>query len=117
MGTHEAPVARHRSADEKVRLLCVANDRPIKGLAVLLDAVEMHLQSANWQLDIVGQCGDAIRNRIQASAKLSAHVTAHGFRSDVPDFSGLHTSISNQRCSQARALVIRWLKPCLLACP
>ena len=86
MGTHELPVARHRSADENVRLLCVANDRPIKGLAVLLDAVETHLQSASWQLDIVGQCGDAIRNRIKASAKLSAHVTAHGFRSDVPDF-------------------------------
>ena len=86
MGTHEPPVAHHRSAGEKVRLLCVANDRPIKGLAVLLDAVETHLQSANWQLDIVGQCGDAIRNRIKASAKLSAHVTAHGFRSDVPDF-------------------------------
>ena len=86
IGTHEPPVARLRSEGQKVRLLCVANDRPIKGLAVLLDAVENHLQSTNWQLDIVGQCGDAIRHRIEASAKLSAHVVAHGFRSDVPDF-------------------------------
>ncbi len=86
MDTHEAPVARCRSTDQKVRLLCVANDRPIKGLAVLLDAVETHLQSANWQLDIVGQCGDEIRQRIAASETLASHVTAHGFRSDVPDF-------------------------------
>jgi glycosyltransferase involved in cell wall biosynthesis len=86
MGTHEPPIARQRDANQKVRLLCVANDRPIKGLAVLLDAVENHLQSTNWQLDIVGQCGDAIRDRIKNSAKLSAHVTAQGFRSDVPDF-------------------------------
>jgi len=86
MGTHEQPVARLRSAGEKVRLLCVANDRPIKGLAVLLDAVENHLHATSWQLDIVGQCGDAIRNQIKDSAKLSSHVTAHGFRSDVPDF-------------------------------
>ena len=86
MGTHEPPVARLRSVDEKVRLLCVANDRPIKGLAVLLDAVETHLHATNWQLDIVGQCGDVIRNRIESSEKLSAHVVAHGFRSDLPDF-------------------------------
>jgi glycosyltransferase involved in cell wall biosynthesis len=86
MEAHEAPVARHRAIEEKVRLLCVANDRPIKGLAVLLDAVETHLQATHWQLDIVGQCGEAIRNRIRASEKLSSHVTAHGFRADVPDF-------------------------------
>ena len=86
LGAHEPPVARLRLENQNVRLLCVANDRPIKGLAVLLDAVENHLQSTNWQLDIVGQCGDAIRTRIKASGKLSSHVTAHGFRSDVPDF-------------------------------
>jgi len=86
MNTHEAPRPRSRSIDQKVRLLCVANDRPIKGLAVLLDAVEHHVRSTNWQLDIVGQCGDEIRKRIQLSAKLAAHVTAHGFRSDVPAF-------------------------------
>ena len=67
-------------------LLCVANDRPIKGLAVLLDAVEQHVASDNWQLDIVGQCGEAIRHRIAQSPKLQQYVVAHGFRSDVPDF-------------------------------
>ena len=86
LDTHEAPTPRARSMDQKVRLLCVANDRPIKGLAVLLDAVEQHVKSTHWSLDIVGQCGDEIRHRIQNSPKLSAHVTAHGFRSDVPDF-------------------------------
>lgn len=86
MGEHEWVDKRHRKANERVRLLCVANDRPIKGLAVLLDAVERHVTSDNWQLDIVGQCGEAIRNRITQSAKLRQHVVAHGFRSDVPDF-------------------------------
>ena len=86
MQTHEAPAPRTRSRDQKVRLLCVANDRPIKGLAVLLDAVENHLRATRWQLDIVGQCSDEIRKRIQLSEKLTAHVTAHGFRSDLPDY-------------------------------
>jgi glycosyltransferase involved in cell wall biosynthesis len=72
--------------DQIVRLLCVANDRPIKGLGVLLDALEHHTASFNWQLDIVGQCGDKIRQQITSSPKLSKHVVAHGFRSDVPEF-------------------------------
>jgi glycosyltransferase involved in cell wall biosynthesis len=71
---------------EKVRLLCVANDRPIKGLGVLLQALEQHMSSSNWQLDIVGQCGDQIRQKISGSPTLSQHVVAHGFRTDVPDF-------------------------------
>ncbi len=86
MDEHESVGPRHRSTSERVRLLCVANDRPIKGLAVLLDAVEQHVASDNWQLDIVGQCGEAIRQRIAQSPKLQQHVVAHGFRSDVPDF-------------------------------
>lgn len=86
MDEHEFPAMRHRARSEKTRLLCVANDRPIKGLSVLLDAVERYVSSDNWQLDIVGQCGDAIRDRIRQSPKLSQHVIAHGFRSDVPDF-------------------------------
>jgi glycosyltransferase involved in cell wall biosynthesis len=86
MQTHEAPSARQRTLNEKVRLLCVANDRPIKGLGVLLDALEHHTASLNWQLDIVGQCGEQIRQQISDSPKLSAHVVAHGFRSDVPEF-------------------------------
>jgi glycosyltransferase involved in cell wall biosynthesis len=86
MDTHEPPVARARSAAAEARLLCVANDRPIKGIALLLDAVERHVQATNWRLDIVGQCSEDIRRRIQASEKLSAHVTAHGYRPDVPDF-------------------------------
>jgi len=86
MDTHEAPVTRTRSINDEVRLLCIANDRPIKGIALLLDAVEKHLKATNWHLDIVGQCSKEIRSRINASERLSAQVTAHGYRSDVPDF-------------------------------
>jgi glycosyltransferase involved in cell wall biosynthesis len=86
MDEHESVGPRDRGLTERVRLLCVANDRPIKGLAVLLDAVEQHVTSGHWQLDIVGQCGDAIRHRIAQSPTLREHVVAHGFRSDVPDF-------------------------------
>ena len=86
MDTHEAPTPRGRAVDQPVRLLCVANDRPIKGLGVLLDALESHTPSLNWQLDIVGQCGDQIRQKIARSSKLSQQVVAHGFRTDVPDF-------------------------------
>lgn len=86
MDEHAWVGPRDRSMAERVRLLCVANDRPIKGLAVLLDAVERHVSSDNWQLDIVGQCGEVVRNRIAQSPKLRQHVVAHGFRSDLPDF-------------------------------
>ena len=86
MEAHEAPSARRRSDSDEVRLLCVANDRPIKGIALLLNAVDKHLKSTNWHLNIVGQCSEEIRNRINSSERLSAHVTAHGYRSDVPDF-------------------------------
>lgn len=86
MDEHESVGPRHRTLTEPVRLLCVANDRPIKGLAVLLDAVEQHVASEHWHLDIVGECGEAIRNRIAQSAKLRQQVVAHGFRTDVPDF-------------------------------
>lgn len=86
MDEHESVGPRHRTLTEPVRLLCVANDRPIKGLAVLLDAVEQHVRSEHWRLDIVGECGEAIRNRIAQSPKLRQQVVAHGFRTDVPDF-------------------------------
>ena len=86
METHEPPTQRKRLVTDEVRLLCVANDRPIKGLMLLLDAAEKYLQTRNWRLDIVGQCGDAIRDRIENSQLLFKHVVAHGFRSDVIDF-------------------------------
>lgn len=85
MDTHEAPTARQRSLGSTVNLLCIANDRPIKGLSLLLDAVEQ-LTETNWKLDLVGECGAAVRHKIQSSEKLSAHVCAHGYRKDVPDF-------------------------------
>jgi glycosyltransferase involved in cell wall biosynthesis len=86
MDTHEAPKARQRSLGDTVNLLCIANDRPIKGLLLLLEAVEQHLTTMNWRLDLVGECGEAVKKKIQSSNKLSTHVHAHGYRKDVPDF-------------------------------
>lgn len=86
MDTHEAPTPRLRHLESTVNLLCIANDRPIKGLLLLLEAVEQHLTATNWKLDLVGECGAAVKNKIQSSKKLSAHVHAHGYRKDVPDF-------------------------------
>jgi glycosyltransferase involved in cell wall biosynthesis len=86
MQTHPCPQPRHRQLTDIPRLLCIANDRPIKGLAVLLDAVEKHVTAQQWHLDIVGECGAAIRAKVNQSAKLSRHVTVHGYRTDVPDF-------------------------------
>jgi len=86
MGTHEAPRPRQRHLENTVKFLCIANDRPIKGLMLLLEAVEQHLTTTNWKLDLVGECGAAVKEKIQSSKKLSAHVHAHGYRKDVPDF-------------------------------
>ncbi len=86
MDNHEGPIARQRSLSDTVNLLCIANDRPIKGLMLLLEAVEQHLKAMNWKLDLVGECGSAVKEKIQSSKKLSAHVYAHGYRKDVPDF-------------------------------
>jgi len=80
------PQLRRRTKEETLRLLCVANDRPIKGLRVLLDALETHFQSTNWQLELVGQCGEAIKNRVRKSTILSLRVNLNGFRSDLPYF-------------------------------
>jgi glycosyltransferase involved in cell wall biosynthesis len=80
------PQLRRRAKEETLRLLCVANDRPIKGLRVLLDAVETHLRSTNWQLELVGQCGEAIKKRVRESTALSSRVNLNGFRSDLPYF-------------------------------
>ncbi len=84
--THPWPKPRGRAPSDMVRLLCIANDRPIKGLAVLLDAVEKHLTSTHWRLDIVGECGPVIRAAVAQSPRLSQHVHIQGYRSDVPEF-------------------------------
>jgi len=86
MQTHPWPQPRRRQSTDMPRLLCIANDRPIKGLAVLLDAMDKHVTTEHWHLDIVGECGAAIRAKVAQSDKLSRHVTVHGYRTDVPDF-------------------------------
>lgn len=84
--THAWPESKHRQSADTVRLLCIANDRPIKGLAVLLQAVAEHLPIQNWHLDIVGECGPAVRAQVTQSTVLSQHVSVHGYRHDVPEF-------------------------------
>ncbi len=83
---HPQPDRRNRSLTDTACLLCIANDRPIKGLALLLDAVAKHLRSINWRLDLVGECGPSIRTVVAQSPLLSQHVHVHGYRSDVPEF-------------------------------
>ncbi|MES2974961.1 MAG: glycosyltransferase family 4 protein [Pseudomonadota bacterium] len=72
-----------RPAAGTVRLLCVANDRPIKGVDLLLDALDQHAARNDWHLDVAGRMGPAIQARVERSARLKARVTLHGFRHDV----------------------------------
>jgi len=76
---HRPPVP----ASGTTRLICVANDRPIKGMDVLLDALEQHVTGDTWQLDLVGRMGPATHRRVDGSERLKSRVTLHGFRSDV----------------------------------
>lgn len=65
------------------RLMCVANDRAIKGMDVLLDALDSHVKSSHWRLDLVGRMGTATHQRVERSPRLKERVVLHGFRSDV----------------------------------
>ena len=76
---HRPPVP----ASGTTRLMCVANDRAIKGMDVLLDAMDKYVSSDGWHLDLVGRMGPATHRRVQASQRLKARVTLHGFRTDV----------------------------------
>lgn len=70
------------NSDPKV-LMTIANERPIKGLKLLLDALEKHIKAENWQLVCVGQVGEATQQRIESSARLKGRVTCTGFRPDA----------------------------------
>jgi glycosyltransferase involved in cell wall biosynthesis len=70
-------------ASGTMRLMCVANDRAIKGMDVLLEALDKHVTSDQWHLGLVGRMGSATHQRVETSERLKARVTLHGFRSDV----------------------------------
>jgi len=77
------PPRPDRPASGVARLMCVANDRPIKGVDLLLDALDRHVAGDAWHLDVVGRMGPAIHARVEGSQRLKARVTLHGFRNDV----------------------------------
>ncbi len=77
------PPRGDRQAGGTVKLMCVANDRAIKGMDVLLDALDSHVKNDAWQLDLVGRMGRATHQRVERSARLKARVVLHGFRTDV----------------------------------
>lgn len=61
----------------------IANERPIKGMGYLLDALEHHLQFQDWKLMWIGEVSDATKKRIASSAKLNDRVLCLGYRKDA----------------------------------
>jgi glycosyltransferase involved in cell wall biosynthesis len=71
-------------AEASVKIIStIANERPIKGMNLLLDALEFHMKSENWKLLWIGKVGDKTKKRIEQSARLKDHVICTGFRQDA----------------------------------
>ena len=67
-----------RASDLKV-ISTIANERPIKGMNILLDALEFHVQHSNWKLLWIGNATEKTKKRIQQSSRLKNRVTCTGF--------------------------------------
>lgn len=61
----------------------IANERPIKGMRYLLDALEYHLQFQDWKLMWIGEISESTRKRIALSPKLKDRVLCLGYRKDA----------------------------------
>lgn len=61
----------------------IANERPIKGMGYLLDALEYHLQFQDWKLMWIGEVSESTRKRIALSPKLKDRVLCFGYRKDA----------------------------------
>ena len=61
----------------------IANERPIKGMTSLLDALEYHLQFRDWKLMWIGEISKATEERINQSPTLSSRVICAGYRKDA----------------------------------
>lgn len=71
-------------AEARIRIIAtIANERPIKGMGYLLDALEYHLQFQNWKLIWIGEVSDATKKRIASSTKLKERVLCLGYRKDA----------------------------------
>lgn len=61
----------------------IANERPIKGMGYLLDALEYHLKFEDWTLMWIGEVSDSTRKRIAMSPTLKNRVMCLGYRKDA----------------------------------
>jgi glycosyltransferase involved in cell wall biosynthesis len=73
----------HRATANTRIIATIANERPIKGMGYLLDALEYHLQFQDWKLMWIGEVSDATKKRIALSAKLKDRVLCLGYRKDA----------------------------------
>lgn len=72
--------------DDELLIVAVGNLYPVKGHAVLIEALAMLADRAGWQLAIAGRGEEEVRLRAQsAAAGLDARVHILGFRDDIPD--------------------------------
>lgn len=70
------------NSDQKV-ISTIANERPIKGMTVLLDALEFHVKDLNWKLVWIGKVEKKTQDRIAQSPRLRERVICTGFRNDA----------------------------------
>lgn len=61
----------------------ITNERPIKGMKYLLDALEYHLEFRDWKLLWIGEVSESTRKRIALSPKLGDRVVCLGYRKDA----------------------------------
>lgn len=72
--------------DDQLLIVAVGNLYPVKGHAVLLEALAMLADRDGWQLAIAGRGEEEVRLRAQsATAGLESRVHILGFRDDIPD--------------------------------
>ncbi len=72
--------------DDALLIVAVGNLYPVKGHAVLLDALELLGDRAGWQLAIAGRGEEEASLRARsAAAGLQPRVHILGFRDDIPD--------------------------------
>jgi glycosyltransferase involved in cell wall biosynthesis len=72
--------------DDELLVIAVGNLYPVKGHAVLLDALAMLDTGTKWHLAIAGRGDEEARLRAQTTAAgLDARVHLLGFRDDIPD--------------------------------
>lgn len=64
-------------------IISLSNERRIKGMHVLLDALEHHVTSTHWNFVWVGEVSGATLKRINQSPILAKRVHCLGYRSDA----------------------------------